>query len=277
MQSVANGTYSDPLALVGRQGDAAFARRMPGHIESLAKTRMQDDKKPEKISGTFARKLVWATTSLLIAALAMFASAHFFGDDISRAGHSTSQKNLEIVIGRDFLKVPANKIRFFSQRFSGAHDSLELYLHWPSLSGFRDGLSREFNSTENNSHLIFVSLEPRIMPLDMSGRMEPIYKQFFDGKPLATEFGLVQQPLSSKGGFIDEDLYYAADSPHPFTARCIRESSKGTTPFCIRDIQVGQELMLTYRFHKKHLPQWIELEQGVRATAKSLIVHPNQN
>lgn len=265
--------YTDPLLLARRPGSAAFQRKMPGHIERLAKSRMEEENKPEKISASVLRKLFITAVTLLIAALAMFASAHFFGDNLSRAGHSSSTAQLEIVIGDEYLKVPANKVRFYRQRVSGAHEKLELYIHWPSLSGYQDNLSADFNNATENKNLIFISIEPRQMPYDMSGRVGPIYSQFFEGYAEPTNTGLVKQALSAKGGFIDEDLYYAASSPYPFATRCVREIA-ATTPFCIRDIHIGNNLMLTYRFHQKYLGDWIELEQSVRALTKSMIVSP---
>lgn len=266
--------YSDPLMLARRPGSAAFQRKMPGHIERLAKSRMEEENKPEKIRASLLRKLLITAVTLLIAALAMFGSAHFFGDNLSRAGHSSSTAQLEIVIGSEYLKVPANKVRFYSQRHSGAHEKLDLYIHWPSLSGYQDSLSSDFNNATDNKNLVFISIEPRNMTYDMSGRVAPIYAQFFDGRAVPTKSGLVRQGLSAKGGFIDEDLYYAASSPYPFATRCVREMA-ATTPFCIRDIHVGKNLMLTYRFHKKHLGNWIELEQSISALTKSMIVSPS--
>lgn len=266
--------FSNPLQIAGRSGNAAFQRQMPNHIERLAKTRMQDENKPEKINPKVLKKLTIMAATLLIAAVAMFTTAHLFGDSLSRAGHSSSTKNLEVVIGNEYLRVPSNKVRFYSQRSSGAHEKLDLYFHWPSLSGYRDSLSSDFNNSNEDKNLVFITIEPRNMSFDMSGRVTPIYSQFFEGKPVATGSGLVKQPLSAKGGFIDEDLYYAASSPYPFATRCVREVAS-TTPFCIRDIHVGRNLMLTYRFHQKYLRDWIELEQSIRAITKSMIVSPS--
>ncbi len=275
MQSISNQTnqFSDPLSIVGRNGTAALKRKMPGHIEQLAKSRMDDEKKKINISSKILNKIIFWTIALFVIALIMSVLAHFFGDSLSRAGHSSSTKQLEIVVGDEYLKVPANKVRFYSQRSTGAVNKLELYMHWPSLSGYQDALSDDFNNSENNKNLVFLSIEPRTMSFDMSGRVAPIYSQFFEGQAQTTNTGLIKQALSAKGGYIDEDLYYAAASPYPFATRCVREVAS-TTPFCIRDIHIGKNLMLTYRFHQKHLVNWIELEQSISAIAKSMIISP---
>jgi len=274
MQSADHGAnYADPLTLVRRNGAASFNRKMPGHIEKLAKTRMENDRKTERIRPGFLKRFLLVSLVLLIVSLLMFVTAHFYGDNISKAGHSNSTEELQIVINGDYLRIPENKIRFNSQRKSAALERLDLYMHWPSLSGYSDRLNQEFNNSGDNADLIFMSIEPRTMSFDMSGRIGLIYEQFFDGKPEKTETGLIRQALSANGGFIDEDLYYAAASPYPFATRCVREGAS-TAPFCLRDIHVGKNLMLTYRFHKKYLPQWIDVEQAVRATIKSMIVSP---
>lgn len=268
-----SGEYADPFALVGRNGAANFNRRMPGHIERLAKTRMENEKQ-QRVRPQFITRFLLVSIGLLVLSLLLYSVAHVFGDQISNAGHSTSTQKLEVIINDDYLTIPKNKVRFQNQRKSGAQQRLDLYMHWPSLSGFSDELNHQFNNAGDNANLIFLSLEPRSMSFDMSGRIGLIYEQFFEGKPHKLDNGLIRQGLSVNGGYIDEDLYYAAASPYPFTARCVREGAS-STPFCLRDIHIGKSLMLTYRFHKKHLHQWIELEQAIRATAKSMIVSSN--
>lgn len=274
MQSASFGhNQTNITALVGRDGSSSFNRQMPGYIEHLAKTRMKDDEKPQKIRPSLLYKLLVICFITLIVSALIFFSAHYFGDKLSRAGHSSSAEKLQIVINNDYLNVPENKIRFGSQRKSGALGKLDLYMHWPSLSGYGDHLSHEFNNSENNANLIFLTIEPQTMTYDMSGRVGLIYQQFFEGKPELTKIGLIRQGLSSDGGFMDEDLFYASASPYPFATRCIKEQTS-TAPLCIRDIFIGKNLMATYRFHKKYLPQWIELEQSMRAVVKSMIMSP---
>lgn len=213
--------------------------------------------------------------SLALACIAIFALgiANYFGDHISRGGHSASTSPLEIVIANAVLKVPANMVRFSSQRKNGTQSRLELYMHWPTLSGYSDDLKNNFSDAGQQPNLIFASLEPRSMSLDMSGRMKPIYSKFFEGPPLPAMAGLLRQPLSAEGGFIDEDIFYQFDSPYPFAVRCVRETSKVATPYCLRDIHLRGNLMLTYRFHIRHLHHWIAIESAMREKISAMILN----
>ena len=109
------------------------------------------------------------------------------------------------------------------------------------------------------------------MPLDMAGRIGPIYNNFIVGVAVDLGNGLYRQALSAESGYIDEYLAIEQNSPHPFVARCLNETSGGK-PFCIRDIQLGLDLMVTYRFHASLLPEWLELDRAVRETLKSMLV-----
>lgn len=219
------------------------------------------------------RHVLVITAIMLVIAVSLFLGAIYFGDGLSRAGHSVDESKLEIVIGNNVLNVPANTIRFPVQRRDGMQERLDLYLHWPSLTGYTDQLKNEFNRADDAGDLVFLTLEPRTMSFDMSGRVGPIYSVFFNGLGVRIENGLVRQPLDEAGGFIDEDMYYQADSPYPFATRCVREASSVGAPFCIRDVHIGKDLMVTYRFHKRFLAQWFELDQAVRAYANSLVLN----
>ena len=100
MQTMArqNNGLSDPLAIVGRDGSAGFRRQLPGHVERLAKTRMDDQEKKSKISEKLLKWIMITSVSLLLIALSILGLAHFFGDNLSNAGQSSSTEQLKIVI-----------------------------------------------------------------------------------------------------------------------------------------------------------------------------------
>lgn len=273
MVDSAYSTLGSTSAFASKQNQSIGYNRI---ANNLSKTAQQNSIKHDvetKSSFKIINKLIYITGTLLVIAACMFAYAHQYGDVISRGGHTIDDQPLSISIGLDQLSIPANGIRYAHHRQSGPTENIKLYRHWPSLSGYTDDLKEEFNADSKSSSLVFLTLEPRQMSFDMSGRIEQIYKRFFVGIGIREDFGLVRQGLASDGGFIDEDLYYAADSPYPYAARCVRENSDIATPFCIRDIHLGKNLMLTYRFHKRFLPQWIELDQALRTHVRSMITN----
>jgi len=266
-------TYSQ---LAGRQGNAGVLRQMPQHSGHVPPplNRNEVEQAPLPVSEYFANKLLIILAFLLTASVLLYMIAALFGDEISRGGHSASPEKLEIIVGNEVLYLPSNLIRYSSQRRAGLHHRVELYVHWPSLSGYTDALSAEFNKSSEESNLIFVTLEKRSMAYDMSGRISSIYKRFFVGDPVPFKAGLVKQALAPEGGFIDEDLYYAAGSPYPFATRCVKDNSSAGTPYCLRDIHITENLSLTYRFHKRKLGDWISIDRKLREMVKVMIIKP---
>ncbi|TSE13877.1 hypothetical protein C1D09_001690, partial [Mesorhizobium intechi] len=58
----------------------------------------------------------------------------------------------------------------------------------------------------------------------------------------------------------------------PFVARCLSEPSAGQSLApCERDIQVGDDLSLTYRFPKEFLGDWQALDAAMTAEAGRML------
>jgi len=86
--------------LAGRNGDANFERRMPGHVGRIqqAAKQAQDEANKPLIAKGFITKLLIISFLLLVVSVLMYLIASFYGDDISRGGHSASTEKLEIII-----------------------------------------------------------------------------------------------------------------------------------------------------------------------------------
>jgi len=228
--------------------------------------------KPTTTPPKLLARILVITSVLLIASALLYAVAIVYGEEISRGGHSSSVEQREIIVGNEVLRIPENIIRFSHQRHDGARERVDLYMHWPDLAGYSDHRRGFFNASAETSELIFATIERRNMVQDMSGRIGPIYKRFFEGQAKPQAHGLTRQPLSAEGGFIDEDLYYQSDSAYPFAARCMNSDSAVGTAFCIRDVHVGRDLSLTYRFHRRYLNNWIALEQAITGKLKKMLM-----
>ncbi|MEZ5872687.1 MAG: hypothetical protein R3D32_12780 [Nitratireductor sp.] len=252
---------------MGRDPHQHFNRR----LQSVQPAIQAEPRKP-LISGSTSGFILKLSAVLIGISLVIYALAHMIGNEVSRAGHSIDTSIREIVIGNDVTHIPGNLIRFGSQRRSSEVQRVDLYMHWPSMSGYSEQLSEIFNRETVDPSILFVTLEPRTMTRDMSGRIEPIYSKFLVGPERQAGNGLLRRELAADGGFMDEDLVYEAGNPYPFAARCISDTAQSVTHFCLRDIHIGRDLMATYRFHESLLGEWRQLDAAIRAKLKLILV-----
>jgi hypothetical protein len=262
----ASETVQEAAMRLGRPATASFDRLMPTRPAPQAEPRVSSD------SGLM-RILVVLCAALALLTGAVLLCVHLVGAEIARAGHSADTTTRQIVIGNDVLDVPANMIRFRSQRRASTLERLDLYLLWPEMAGYSEALKGEFNKTVVNPAMLFLTIEPRTMSQDMSGRIEPIYSKFLTGPAIDAGHGLMRRALSADGGFDGEELWYEADSPYPFAARCVRPDEPSATPYCLRDIHMGRGLSVTYRFHQSLIGEWMALDAAVRAQVKRLLAN----
>lgn len=200
---------------------------------------------------------------LLLAGLSLLISLgeRLIGTRIALGGHSDSVALHEIVIDNDVLSVPENMIRLPEQRRNGVAERLDLYLSWPSLSGYNAPERRIFNGTSAEPSLVFLSFEERAMSRDMSGRFEPIYKFLIEGKGATGPSGLIRYVLPAKAGYLNEVLYVGPlESSVRFVARCSEESKENLMAACERDVQIGTNLSATVRFPIGLLGDWRTLD-----------------
>jgi hypothetical protein len=267
MSTAAPSPY--PVTIPGTQAD----RRKTNAATNFRRKQFDGNHQvqPQTVGHPVSRFLVAISVALCLMTGAVLLAVWAIGTELSRAGHAADTTLFQIEIGDDVLDIPANWIRFRSQRHFGKAGRVDLYFHWPEMSGFSDSLDSEFNSEAVNPAIIFVTVEQRRMTLDMSGRIDPIYRKFFIGKPTPSDSGLVRQDLSQTSGYEGEFLAFEADNPHPYAARCVDKSESGATPYCIRDIHLGRNLSVTYRFHASLLGNWKALDRAIRARTSAMM------
>lgn len=265
-------TVEDAARLLGRTHEQRFDRLVPSYHHKrhqAAAPAAQADAKA--LSQSFMVLLAKLAAAMTAAAVIIFAMASYYGALVAKGGHETDTTPRQITIANEVLNVPANMIRFRSQRNSSMMERLDLYLHWPTMAGYSAGKAAIFDDLKAGAPLLFISIEPRDMTTDMSGRVSTIYEKFFAGPPIDAGHGLVRRAFSSDSAYFMEDLYYEMDSPYPFAARCIRESDRIAAPYCIRDIHIGKDLMVSYRFHANLIGDWMALDRAVRKTVTGFL------
>ncbi|MDB5556323.1 MAG: hypothetical protein JWL86_6307 [Rhizobium sp.] len=197
-----------------------------------------------------------------------------YGDELSLGGHTASTEIEHVIVGQDVIALPANVIRFENQRRSGPAEAVSVYLSWPRMEGYSHADAVAFSNPANAEALVFADFSQSVMSRDMSGRLEPIYGKLFTGAPRPGPSGLKIHDLSEKSGFGDEKLLTGTTkSGTVYAVRCILPAARAqaTAADCQRDIHVGRDLTMLYRFSSNLLPQWEKIDTAVLEFAKSHI------
>lgn len=189
-----------------------------------------------------------------------------YGDELSLGGHTASTAIQHVIIGQDAIALPANVIRFESQRRSGPAEAVSVYLSWPRMEGYSHANALAFSNPADAEALVFADFSQSVMSRDMSGRLEPIYEKLFIGAPRPGPSGLTIHDLSEKSGFGDEKLLTGTTKAGGvYTVRCMmpKMTALATAADCQRDIHVGRDLTLLYRFSSNLLPQWEKIDSAM--------------
>lgn len=224
------------------------------------------------IDSAFMLRVFYVFAALAILSVAISVGGKWFGRSIAMGGHTDDTTVHEIVLGNDVLAVPANTIRFEAARRDGIAERLDLYLHWPDMTGYSAANAADFNRAGEDGRILFLRFEPRMMSRDMTGRFEPIYSRLVEPTGRPGPAGIVFHPFKDKAGYLDEVLAVAQRPGGPFVARCLMGASADTSfAPCERDLHVGEFLSLTYRFPLGLLARWETLDVTVLQTASAFL------
>jgi hypothetical protein len=192
-------------------------------------------------------------------------------ENVVLSGLATDPTPVELTIAAERLSIPANMIRSAKTRRGGAVERVELALHWPTLQGYTDALAEAFRDAAPDTPIVYLTIAPRDMPLDSTDRLEAVYARFFVGKAEPGPGGLVGRRLAGESGYGGEMVYFAPSDSRPFVARCPVEATAEMPATCLRDVNLGRGLSLTYRFDRSLLGDWRDLDSGLgRLSARFL-------
>jgi hypothetical protein len=230
--------------------------------EALRETR--DWRAPGLIAGT-------ALALVLLLAWWIGESVREYRDDIALAGKSSDPTPVAFTIAGETLTAPGNAVRFTSRRSGGAVERVELLLRWPGLEGLTNANADIFRDSSSLAPLIYVTIAPRETPLDMDDRLSSIYAGYFGGDPFAGPSGLTGRNMTADSGYGGEEVYFARSGPVRFATRCMAEASAEVPATCIRDVNVGRNLSMLYRFNRFYLGDWAAMDRELKAAVSSFL------
>ncbi|KQZ13186.1 hypothetical protein ASD44_03195 [Mesorhizobium sp. Root554] len=225
------------------------------------------------VNSSLMMKVFYCFAALAALSIAISMAGKWFGHAIAMAGYTDDTTVREIVIGNNVIAVPSNYIRFEQARRDGVAQRLDLYLRYPQMDGYSAAARNDFNNAGAKKRIVFLSFEERAMSRDMSGRFAPIYSSLIvkPGKPGPGRTTLYS--FNDKSGYMNEMLAVAERAgKDPFVARCFTgPSAEESLAPCERDIQVGDNLSLSYRFPAEFLGDWQALETAMSAEAARIL------
>lgn len=225
------------------------------------------------VNSSFMMKVFWVFALLALLSLGISVGGKWLGRSIALAGHTDDTTPHEVVIGNNVISAPSNTIRFDRQRRDGVASRLDLYLRWPDLAGYNNAARDDFNHAKDARNIVFLSFEERVMSRDMSGRLEPIYQPMLVRPGKTGPGGTRLYAFDEKSGYLNEVLAVASQpGSELFVARCLSgESAEESLAPCERDIHLGDNLSLSYRFPQELLGDWQNLDAAIRAKAASML------
>lgn len=239
----------------------------------MATSSDNDDPPARGVRTSFASGLFRVFLALAVLSAAISVAGSWIGRTIAMGGHTDSRALNEIVIGNDVLGVPANMIRFENARRSGVAARLDIYARWPDMDGYSQEARDDFNHVDGSRNLLFLSFEQRAMSRDMSGRLDPIYRPLIESNGAEGPAGLAIHDFRPMTGYLDETLAIGERSTgEPFVARCLagEQAAQSLAP-CERDLHVGNDLSLSYRFPQSLLTEWRWLDKAVLTLVDGMI------
>ncbi len=255
---------------------AMQAARRRAHKSALTQS-LSGNNAPATVTSGFAWRMFMVIAVMSAITLVISIGGRMVGDALATGGHALSTEIHTIEIAGNTLTIPENIIRFKTQRVSGRLERLDLYLLYPQMTGYTQETKDWFNDRTEDRRLVFMTLEESQMSRDMSGRLDPIYRVITRPAASRTEAGLEIHEFLPSAGYSNEELLVspASDGAARFVVRCMTGAETAIAlGVCERDIRVGDNLSLTYRFPRTMLSQWRQLEANVRAFALKALGMP---
>ncbi|RWG16992.1 hypothetical protein [Mesorhizobium sp.] len=226
----------------------------------------------EVVDSTLMKRVFYVFAALALLSVAISLGGKWLGRSIAMAGYTDDTTVRQVVMSNNVISVPANFIRFDQARRDGIASRLDLYLRYPEMDGYSTAARDDFNHATTRK-IIFLSFEPRMMSRDMSGRFAPIYSALIVKPGTPGPGGTTLYGFTEKSGYLNEVLAVAErPGKDPFVARCLSgPTAEESLAPCERDIQIGDDLSLTYRFPRELLGNWQVLDAAIATQVAGIL------
>lgn len=183
---------------------------------------------------------------------------------IALKGLNGKPSPVDVMVGSEPLAIPANLIRFPTDRRGGLVTAVDLLLHWPSLEGFSEERAAIFRDGSPLAPLVYVTITEAETPLDSTTRLADIYSLYFTGPAFPGPGHLVGRHMDPASAYKGEIVYFEPRAAEPYVVRCLAEETEDIPATCIREVNIGHGLTMLYRFNRAWLADWRTMDDRLR-------------
>jgi hypothetical protein len=216
-------------------------------------------------SGWLIPLAVFVVTAVLSGLFLLFYLAPTPTSFIEEHQSPTSRADpVRVSVGNLSLNIPANYFLYASARQGGQRAKIELFASFPDFHGYSDWESQTFSGNGPDSPIIYMLLRNEAFNLQEDERLKRIYLNYVDdpnGSP--GPFGLTQYAFRDDSGYRREDLFVGQSHGHAVVMHCFRLGPEVPSPSCLRDVRLSTTVVLSYRFKRAHLANWLEIADGI--------------
>jgi hypothetical protein len=168
---------------------------------------------------------------------------------------------LPIVIGDVLFRISPVAIRQQVQRHAGAQERVDLAFLWPTLEPSAPSHGGDADAAASTAARLFISIAAAPTGMTPAERLKVIYPRYLEPTKWVGPPGLTAVSFRADTPYRGEELFYDAQAPDRFIARCTRDA--GPTPGnCLYERFIGSALV-TVRFSRAWLNDWRAVLIGI--------------
>lgn len=218
--------------------------------------------------------------TLILCAIFLY---YYVGPSVDELGGNVpspaiSEEPIAIDVASMKFAIPANYTVFPRDRRGGERDEVWLYALWPTLSGYAPSRREDFIENPADTRRIDILIAERTSPFSERERIDILYMpQTIDTRGARTPYKLIKYEFKEQranvptSGYAGAELYLGEVAKKEIAAIfCMKERDDVMSPECWRELELGPDVTLTYRFKRPYLAEWRKIDAEVRAFVERL-------
>lgn len=176
-----------------------------------------------------------------------------------------AERTFRTAVGDVRFSIRERYVRAIVEERDGKAASIDLHVAWPISLADPPEVDLDRPLLLDPAESIYLTITAASPEYDSAKRLQTLYPIYVDGPAADAGNGLVRLNMKPGSGYDDQEIFVGGEGERQFIARCFREREQEVLATCTRDRITGDGLAIRYRFNRKLLGDWQQLEAGVAA------------